>query len=173
MRRWIWGFALFHLFLLAIMLGLKTPDIIEWFSRNDSVQFVIYENVPACVADGVYPPDICEDAVVDATELAEKLAPAYSHQTLCDATHQAKCAGPTSHPIDPSIAFYEPQMIGWLMALPDNHSVTLQPVFPGPKPGTLFSSTGSFIDSGYGRATLAKSAIKQPTRRDYIIKSLP
>jgi hypothetical protein len=173
MRRWIWGFALFHLFLLAIMLGLKTPDIIEWFNRNDSVDFVIYQDAPSCIADGVYPPDICRNAQADAIDMAEKFAPFYSLQPMCEATHQSLCSGLTSHSIDPKTPFYEPNMTGWLMALPDNFSVTVQPVFAGPKPGTLFSSTGSLIESGYGRATAAKSVLKPPTKRDYIIKPQP
>jgi len=170
MRRWIWGFILVHLFIFVIMLGLKTSDIIKWFERNDHVEVAIYKTVADCVTDGFYDEGACKMAEIAARSIAAELTPLYNRQALCEATHQGLCVGPSHHLQHPTFTFYEPQMAGWLMALPDSKIAAKLPVFLGPKPGTLFAPSGSLLENGFGRTRLEKKKVVPPRNREYIIK---
>lgn len=164
---------LVHALAAAIILAIKTPDIIAWFGKPETVMVVVYRSVEECVGDD--PSDarrhLCLSAEAAAKNDEVALATHYNVMSICRERHQQFCKGPDFGGRKlPGGAFAIPARIGWAMAATGSKPFRPVPVYPGPTPNMVELAGGVVVPADAKAVELEWKQVTEIGQRYWIVE---
>ena len=131
---------LVHALAVAIILAIKTPDIIAWIEKEETVMVVVYRSIEECVG-------------ADASDSRRHLCASAEAAARNDEVRLAPRGG-DGRPAS--------ERIGWAMAAKGAKAFRPVPVYPAAAPGKLELPGGVLIDANAPTVELPRAIVIDP-----------